>query len=235
MRGEFVVGNDCRPVEDGFKRSFHIVWHSVLFQNNHTDMKQFINDLVKPKIKAQTELQWNAVLKNGLHEKWAVDYSIYTKNRAFRVIYANKKGKSCIVPWDIEKWQELIFDSQIDKENWFEQSLVSGADTEDVALMTHTKPLDRESDDLEQKQCLAQHERKQNLSELKSSGDKAQQRSLTTQLVSFLKIERSSGEGGWDVWAKVVWAIHSVFEGILLPTAYCMYCACMPTLLPICT
>ena len=129
-RERFVIGSDCRPSTDGYKRSFHLTWCNVFFSNNHTEMKSFIDVHICPKIKAKCALQWIAQYKKGPMVKFAVDFGIYTRNRPFRVIYAKKHGKTCLVPWDRVEWKELIFDSDDKKEEWFESTLVSGADTE---------------------------------------------------------------------------------------------------------
>ena len=119
---------DCRPCGHGFKRSFHLTWPGLMFQNNHTAMKQFVRDEIMPQIKRDHRFAWTAHYKNGPAIKYAVDMAVYSKNRAWRITFARKEGKTCLVPWDLEHWKELEFSALNYMQSWFEESLCSQPD-----------------------------------------------------------------------------------------------------------
>jgi hypothetical protein len=131
---DVLVGSDCRLKSDGsgYKRSFHLVFSNIVFRNNHTAMKTFVVDCVMPRVKTKTQFKWISVQKNGDVVKYAIDPLVYTKNRAWRLMYARKKGKTAMTPWDTVAWQEITYVSDRAREDWFERSLCGQADTEDL-------------------------------------------------------------------------------------------------------
>jgi hypothetical protein len=142
---DVLVGYDCRPKSDGsgYKRSFHLVYPSIIFNNNHTDMKKFVLEMVMPRVKKKTEFKWIAEQKNGDVVKYAIDPLVYTHNRAWRVMYARKQGKTAMTPWNLDTWREMEFESDQQRQDWFERSLCGRADTEDfegVVMQTQAQP-----------------------------------------------------------------------------------------------
>jgi len=144
---------------------------------------------------------------------YAVDFKIYTRNRPFRLVYAKKHGKTCLVPWDMSEWKELTFDTEVEKESWFEGTLVTGADDEYV---TRIKPhivqpqivfrQEEKKKHIEPKQQQKQQQKQQKQPDEQQPID-PEQLSLAKQLVSCLSDARSAGSNGWDSWAKVLWSI----------------------------
>jgi hypothetical protein len=99
-----LVTSDCRSSKHGWKRSFHLTWPDVVFEDNHTAMKEWIAQHVAPQIRQAPEYQWIAQYKAGPVIKSALDEAVYSRYRAWRVSFACKKGKSVLQPWNIEEW-----------------------------------------------------------------------------------------------------------------------------------
>ena len=127
---DVLVGYDCRESKGFFKRSFHLVYPEVVFENNHTHMKEFVVEEVKPRITAKKQFKWVAEQKKADVVKYAIDFLVYTRNRPWRVMFSRKQGKTALIPWDIDHWAELLFDNDEDVEEWFDRSLCGRADTE---------------------------------------------------------------------------------------------------------
>jgi hypothetical protein len=120
---EELVSADCRPVADGWKVSFHITWPGVVFADNYSAMKSFIQDRVMPRVREHPELSWGPD-----KIKWAVDAGIYTRQRAFRIAFASKGwGKSPLIPWDRSRWRPISFGSMAALSQWIYKSLCSRA------------------------------------------------------------------------------------------------------------
>jgi hypothetical protein len=129
-----LVANDSRPSDGGWKRSFHLTWPNVVFENNHTAMKGWVAENVMPKVRNDPTLQWIAQYVRGPTVKYAVDDAVYSRYRAWRVTYANKKGKTRLTPWDVENWREIPLDED-DRREFIENTLCSQADAADVSLV----------------------------------------------------------------------------------------------------
>jgi hypothetical protein len=129
---DVLVGYDCRPKGDNdFKRSFHLIYPEIVFANNHTSMKDFVHNKVLPLAKKESTLSWHKHNKNGPVGDCALDKAVYTKNRAWRLFYSHKEGKTAITPWDVDNWTAIEFDKPEDREDYFERTLCGDADSHD--------------------------------------------------------------------------------------------------------
>jgi hypothetical protein len=139
---------------------------------------------------------------------YAADFKIYTHNRPFRLPYAKKHGKTCLAPWDPIAWAELTFSSSAEKEEWFERTIVTGADKEYATVIKPRQP------PIAPEQGEEKHDRhREQKQQPNGQEQQPEQLALARQLVSCLSESRSTGSNGWDSWAKVLWAIHTVFGG----------------------
>jgi hypothetical protein len=123
-----LVTNDSRPSEYGWKRSFHLTWPNVVFEDNYSVMKAWIHENIMPVIRANPKYQWIAQYKAGPVTKIAVDAAVYSRYRAWRVSYASKKGKSALTPWDVEGWCALDLDEENERRAFIENTLCAQSD-----------------------------------------------------------------------------------------------------------
>ena len=141
---KFTLTNNCRESDNNgpcFKVSFHLVFQEIVCQSV-TVMHDFVLNKIKPLVEKQgsiyTWISWEKhrsgngdnvpVIKNAL------DWLIYSNNRALRVPYANKGGKnpSILQPWDINSWAKIdVLRTEESFVSYMADSLVSNADFED--------------------------------------------------------------------------------------------------------
>jgi hypothetical protein len=129
------VGSDCRVSSDGrvYKRSFHVIYHEIVFPDNDDSMKDFVKSKVMSKVAGAPGFTWIADHEQQGHVvKSAVDGAVYTKNRAFRVMWSHKTGKTAMIPWDIDHWCAKTFDLIKHARDFFSRSLV-GAGVKDAS------------------------------------------------------------------------------------------------------
>jgi hypothetical protein len=201
----YVTMNDCRDTADGFKRSFHLIFQTSM-KNNNIAMKRFVNEMIMPRIQKDTRYQWIAQYKNGPTVKYAVDPAPYNQNNAFRVAFAKKQDKrSCLVPWDVDKWNPIEFKAQEDMESWLEKSLISQPDEEYCQMLNMSQP-----DEEDSKNCLPSVASPA-VVERKSSGNE-KERQFTTQVLSLLCKTRATDRSKW---INVGFATATVFDGDL--------------------
>jgi hypothetical protein len=185
------ISNDCRASSNGYKLSFHLTFDRIIFDNNHTSMKQFVLNKIKPTFDGVDAYNWTEVMKNGPMKKISIDLGVYTKNRAFRVAYGSKDGKTCLLPWNVDTMTKL----EVDKD-WFYRSLIANKVTNDDNIISYQETLKMvETIPIIVEDC-----------------NNDQERALCKQLVPILSQQRSEGSHGWDTWAKVGWAISDVFK-----------------------
>jgi hypothetical protein len=134
-----LVTSDCRASEHGWKRSFHLTWPDVCFQDNHTAMKAWIAERVAPVIRSMPVYQWIVQYKAGPVVKSALDEAVYSRYRAWRVSYACKKGKSALQPWDVKDWCALDLDED-ERREFVDCTLCSQIDLADRTLVEFAPP-----------------------------------------------------------------------------------------------
>ena len=201
------VSNDCRPSGTSYKLSFHLTWPNIIFDRNDGAMKRFALDQVKPALAEHSQFVWVEEMKNGTMTKLAVDFGVYTKNRAFRVAYGSKDGRTCLRPWDLDRWEPIKFENKNDQEEWFAASLVSRASVgEHQHVITTPVPsgdICNPSPSVEVDPSIAEW-----LDQLTTSA--SQEQELAKKLVPLLSLERAID---WTTWSKVGWVISHTFGG----------------------
>lgn len=187
-----LVSSDCRASNTGYKLCFHLTWDRVTFEDNHISMQRFVKDSVNPEVKKHEEYNWVESMQRGV--RTAIDLGVYTKNRAFRVAYGSTDGRTCLQPWDVAAWQPVSFNTPAEREVWFAASLITSAHHHHVVSL-EPPSID---DDL-------------TLLEWLEAASETQKRVSTKLLVPLLSIDRAQGVDGWEVWAKVGFAISQIF------------------------
>jgi hypothetical protein len=196
-----LVTNDSRPSEHGcWKRSFHLTWPAVVFQNNHTAMKSFIAEHIMPKVRRDPKLRWTAEYKNGPTIKYAVDDAVYSRYRAWRVTYASKSGTTALTPWNVEDWCALEL-GEGDRHEFIENTLCSQACTEDVSVICSPGPI---STFLEMKDDAPQTPPPPPV-----PAGSAEQRRFVQAALAMLSPQRCTG---YEDWMKVGFAVGTVFD-----------------------
>ena len=208
-----IVSSDCRPTKptkDGsprFKRSFHVTYPNVVFPDNHFSMKHFVETNVRPLFKADQRLQWTAEYKRGPVVKEVVDFQVYSKNRAFRLLHARKHGKTSLVPWNVKEWRQMRFESTEEQERFFERSLVmpaAGSD-DDMFYPRDLQPLAAPNT------CNGAPVGARGRTVQKKKPPSSQEdQKLASELVDQLS-ERRATE--WNSWAEIVWTLKTIFGG----------------------
>jgi hypothetical protein len=197
------VGNDCRKKRSKYKRSFHLIFYNVLFENNHVVMKDFIECYLTPLITDDPTM-----FTEG---KSVIDTGIYTRNRAFRVMYASKDSQTRLLPWSIDTWQEKVFLTLSQRTQYIEQTLVCGAEN---GLRVPTRAIEDKKN--HQKRHRVHNIEKSRFSSVLRKKQKStleftnQDKADTHDLVKLLM--NSSRSSHYQSWMSVGWVIAAVYN-----------------------
>lgn len=203
----FVVSSDCRAVDYGYKRSFHLTWPNVIFRDNYDAMKHFFDTRIKSVIIQDPRMCWMKKCKHEMKLDYVIDCGVYSRKRALRLAYSRKNGKTCLVPWDIEKWAALDFANPSKHLDWIESSLVSGADVEcspiiERVMISTPTPTPTPITKTTTKQG------KKPTHQLEEAP--VEEQDLARMLIVCLSKTRSEEFG---MWSQVVWALSDTFGG----------------------
>ena len=213
---QYQVGNDCRRKGVQYKRSFHLIFYNVFFENNHVVMKDFIHNHLVPIIRNDTTMTAQG--------KCVVDTGIYTRHRAFRLCWGSKDGKTRLRPWDVGTWQECLFTTVSDREVYLEQTLISGTQGRSAFLVptrlsstkqkrTHTDIwIDVQSE--RKKRICCKHTPASPLTEpgvtVRESPPLLIEQEEVARLLGFLSPSRAKN---YETWYQIAWIVAAVYNG----------------------